>query len=249
MNNLANNILKRITEKKQRFDKLKPLHKDLEKNLYNWTRIALTYTSNAIEGNTLSHQDTALVVEENLTIGGKTVTEHLEAINHAQAIDLITQLSKEKARTELTTDDILAIHKCILKNIDDTNAGSFRQCSVRIMGSHVPRPNYLKVPELIEEFITWLTTTEEHPAQIAANAHLKFVYIHPFTDGNGRTARLLMNLLLLQDGYPLTIIEKETREAYINSIEKALSQDQPDAYHQVIFEAIEKSLDLYLESV
>ena len=95
MNNLANNILKRITEKKQRFDKLKPLHKDLEKNLYNWTRIALTYTSNAIEGNTLSHQDTALVVEENLTIGGKTVTEHLEAINHAQAIDLITPVQRK----------------------------------------------------------------------------------------------------------------------------------------------------------
>ena len=242
-------LLKRISEKKQRFDASKPLNKDLEHNLYNWTRIALTYTSNAIEGNTLSHQETAQVVEKNITIGGKTVVEHIEAINHAKAIDLIIQTAKEKTRIDLVIEDILAVHKVILAGINDANAGVLRRCSVRIMGSSVPRPNHVKVPELVQEFMHWLTTASGHIAKIAADAHLKFVFIHPFVDGNGRTARLLMNLLLLQDGYPLTIIEKEKRMSYINAIEKALSSNQLDDYYQIIFEAIEKSLDLYLEAL
>jgi len=242
-------LLKRISEKKQRFDASKPLNKDLENNLYNWTRIALTYASNAIEGNTLSHQETAQVVEKNITIGGKTVVEHIEAINHAKAIDLIVQKSKEKTRAHLVVQDVLDIHRCILTNIDESNAGTFRQCSVRIVGSTVPRPNHLKVHALANEFMQWLTAASDHTAKIAADAHLKFVFIHPFVDGNGRTARLLMNLLLLQDGYPLAIIEKEKRIAYINAIEKALSNNQFDEYYHIIFEAIEKSLDLYLEAI
>ncbi len=248
-------LLKRITEKKQRFDTFKPLSKDLEKNLYEWTRVSLTYSSNAIEGNTLSHQETAQVIEKDITIGGKTIVEHLEAINHAKAIDLIVDKAKETTRANLVVDDILDIHRCILQNIDAANAGTFRtglnpgNCLVRIMGSMVPRPNYLKVPELMNEFIQWLTTTSGHTAKIAADAHLKLVFIHPFVDGNGRTARLLMNLLLLQDGYPLTIIEKEKRITYINAIEKALKNNQLEDYYRVIFEAIEKSLDLYLEAL
>ena len=190
--------LQRISEKKQKFDNARPLHKDLEKNLGEWTRVALTYTSNALEGNTLSHQETALVIEKNMTIGGKTIVEHIEAVNHAHAIDLVLQKAKEKTRQELAADDILAIHRTILNNIDTTNAGVFRQCSVRISGSMVPRPNYLKVPELIKELMSTITTSTDHTAKIAADAHLRFVFIHPFVDGNGRTARLLMNLLLLQ---------------------------------------------------
>jgi len=242
-----NALLKKITEKKQKFDALKPFHRDLEKNLHDWTRIALTYSSNAIEGNTLSHQETAQIIEKNITIGGKSIIEHLEATNHAHAIDIVTKMAKEKTRKELVVENVLDIHRCLLKKIDDANAGAFRQCSVRIMGSTVPRPNYLKVPELMSEFMTWLTTAEGHVAKIAADAHLKFVYIHPFVDGNGRTARLLMNLILLQDGYPLTIIEKEKRIEYINAIEKALLHKELDDYYRVIFEAIEKSLDIYLE--
>jgi len=242
-------ILRRIDEKKQKLDSFKPLNKDLDKNLYNWNRVALTYASNAIEGNTLSFQETAQVVEKNITIGGRTVEEHLEAINHAQAIDLIMKIAQEKNRSSLTVNDILGIHTCILKKIDDTNAGSFRRCSVRIVGSMVPRPNYLKVPELMDEFVQWLATSKDHCAKIAADAHLKFVFIHPFVDGNGRTARLLMNLLLVQDGYPLTIIDKEDRIFYINGIEKALLNNDYEEYYQVIFQAIEKGLDRYLQDL
>ncbi|MFA5306620.1 MAG: Fic family protein [Candidatus Babeliales bacterium] len=242
-------ILKRISEKKQRYDSYKPLHKDLEKNLYNWMRIALTYTSNAIEGNTLSFQETAQILEKNITVAGKSLTEHLEAINHSKAIELVAQKAKNTQRSDLVLNDILDIHRCILRNIDDHNAGAFRQCAVRVMGSRVPRPNYLKVPVLMEEFMAWLISSSGHVAKIAAEAHLKFVFIHPFVDGNGRTARLLLNLVLLQEGYPLTFVDQTKRMDYINAIEKALATEQSEDYYRVIFEAVEQSLDECLKTI
>jgi Fic family protein len=242
-------LLKRITEKKRRFDSYKPLPKELEINLFNWNRIALTYSSNAIEGNTLTLQETAQILEKNITIAGKSLTEHLEAVNLNKAIKLVAQKAQDTTRQTLALDDILQIHQCILQGIDDRNAGTFRQCAVRVMGSLVPRPNYLKVPILMEEFMSWLKISSGHVATIAADVHLKFVFIHPFVDGNGRTARLLMNLVLLQDGYPLVRIDDVQRMAYINAIEKALATNQCDDYYLVIYEAIEKSLDAYLEAL
>lgn len=242
-------LLKRISEKKQKFDALKPFDKDLENNLHNWMRVALTYTSNAIRGNTLSHQETSQILEKNITVEGKTVVEHLEAINYAKAIDLIIQKAKEKTREKLVVEDLLSIHHCIMQNIDDAHAGVFRQCAVRIIGSMVPRPDHLKVPMLVEEFMKWLTAASDHPAKIAVDAHLKFLFIYPFVDGNGRTARLLMNLLLLQDGYPLTFSQISGPMAYVNAIEKALANNELEEYYCVMFEAIEKSLDLYLDAL
>ena len=244
-----NEILVRIDEKKKKLDLCKPLPKALEKNLGDWFRIALTYTSNAIEGNTLSHAETALVVNEGITVGGKSMVEHQEALNHAQAIDYIQNLALTKKRTELTLEDILAIHKNILQKINPEYAGILRTASVRIMGSQVPRPNYLKVSQLMGEFTAWLTTCSDHTVLLAAQAHLKLVFIHPFIDGNGRTARLLFNLLLLQEGYPLVIVEKEQRLDYINSIEKALLQNNPDDFYMFMFRAVECSLDSYLEAI
>ncbi len=242
-------LLKRIDEKKKKFDSYKPLPKALEKNLGDWFRVALTYSSNAIEGNTLSHAETAMVIQEGITVGGKSLVEHQEALNHAQAITYIKELAAQKTRAALGVDDVLAIHKQILQKIDTEHAGALRTVAVRIMGSHVPRPNYLKVPQLMDEFVDWLTKSSEHIAHIAAQAHLKFVFIHPFIDGNGRTARLLFNLLLLQEGYPLVIIEKEKRLEYINAIEKALLHNQADDYYRLLFQAIENSLDVYLHAI
>lgn len=242
-------ILKRITEKKRQLDSYQKLPAALVKNLYEWTRVDLTYSSNAIEGNTLSLQETALVVEKGITIAGKSINEHLEAINLAQAVDFIATLAKEKTRQEITLEDILSIHRMVLNKIDDQNAGKLRTVAIRITGSMVPHPNYLKVPELLTDFMTWLHDGTQHSAKIAADAHLKFVFIHPFVDGNGRTARLLLNLLLSQQGYPLVSIDQKERLTYINAIEKALRDNQPDDYYHVIFSAIEHSLDLYLNAI
>lgn len=240
-------ILQRITAKKAILDKLSPLPAEVTKNLYDWFRVALTYSSNAIEGNTLTMAETAQVVEKQITIGGKTINEHLEAINHAQAIDFIRDLAKTEDREQLTLDDILAIHKIILQKINDPWAGKLRTIPVRVTGSPVPCPNYLKVPALMDELVNHITTAHDHIATLAAYAHLQLATIHPFVDGNGRTARLLMNFLLLQQQYPLVIIDVKDRATYITVIQEALQGNINDYYH-FIYEAIEKSLDEYLKA-
>lgn len=245
----VNELLQRITGKKKKLDSYRPLSLALVNNLNEWFRVELTYTSNAIEGNTLTRKETALVVEEGLTVRGKTLKEHLEAINHAEALDFIEDLIGKK-RKDLTKREVLDIHSIILNKIDDESAGKYRQVAVRIRGADVILPNYLKVPELMEDFFTWLNAqNNEHPAKIAADAHLKLVSIHPFADGNGRTARLLMNLLLMQEGYPPALVRKEDRDIYIDSIEKAQLSLAFEDYYKVIFKAIDRSLDIYLDAL
>ncbi len=242
-------ILKRLTAKKQKLDGFRPLSSALVNNLQEWFKIELTYTSNAIEGNTLNRKETALVVEEGITVRGKTLKEHLEAINHADAMDFIQGLV-EKKRKDITQRDVLDIHALILKKIDDENAGRYRNVAVRIRGADVILPNPMKVSELMDEFFSWLhNKNTNHPVTIAADAHLKFVSIHPFVDGNGRTARLLLNLLLMQTGYPPALVRKEDRDIYIDSIEKAQLRNNLDDYYHVIYRAIDRSLDIYLDAV
>jgi Fic family protein len=241
-------MLERISAKKKKLDALRPLSAELDKNLYEWFRVALTYTSNAIEGNTLSLAETAQVVEKHLTVGGKSITEHLEAINHAQAIDFIHQLAQSKKREELEVSDILGIHKLILQKINDEWTGRIRMIPVRVAGSLVPCPNYVKVPSLMDELITSIVSSQEHPATIAAYAHLQLASIHPFVDGNGRTARLLMNLLLLQQQYPLISIDVADRKTYISVIQKALQGETAD-YYAFMYAAIERGLDTYSDAV
>lgn len=240
--------LSRIDEKKKKLDAVRPLPPELVKNLQEWLAVEFTYTSNALEGNTLSFSETAMVVEKGITIGGKSVREHLEAINHAQAIDFIIELARKK-QSDLALDDILAIHKIVLQKIDDLHAGVFRKVMVRITGSSTIFPNPAKVPFLMVDFMGWLQDTKDHPVVVAALAHYKLVTIHPFIDGNGRTARLLMNLLLLQHGYPLAIIKKEQRPEYIAAIEHAIKTDDLNEFYAVIIAAVEYSLDIYLESI
>ena len=242
-------VLKKLQDKKKRLDSFKPLQEELIRNLDEWFRIELTYTSNAIEGNTLTRQETAMVVDEGLTVQGKSLVEHQEAINHAKAFDFIQMLVNKKRR-ELTARDILDIHSIILNKVDDSNKGRYRNVAVRLRGSETVLPNALKVPILMDEFIVWLQSEiGDNPVKIATDAHFKLVSIHPFVDGNGRTARLLMNLLLIQLGYPPAIIRKEDRGAYINSLEKAQTKGNLADYYTLIYEAIDRSLDIYLEAV
>ena len=241
--------LLQLEAKKKRLDNYKPLQNELVRNLEEWFRIELTYTSNAIEGNTLTRAETAMVVEEGLTVSGKSLIEHQEAINHAEAFDYIQTLVTKK-RQELTAKDILDIHSIILSKIDDTNKGRYRNLAVRLRGSETILPNPLKVPELMEEFVKWLQSDNpDHPVKIAIDTHYKLVSIHPFVDGNGRTARLLLNLLLMQAGFPPAIIRKEDRTVYIDSLEKGQTKNDLAEYYTVLLEAVDHSLDIYLEAV
>lgn len=237
-----------LIEKKRELDRFRPLNPSFVKNLEDWFRIELTYTSNAIEGNTLTRQETALVVEKGLTVGGKTLVEHLEATNHAGALDWVQAFAQNK-NVGITERDIIKIDELILKGIDDDNAGRYRSVPMRISGSQVILPNYMKVPFLMEELCNWLGTPGLDPIYLAAEAHYRLVTIHPFIDGNGRTARLLMNLILLRNGFPPAIIRKRDRLEYIMSLEKAQLGGSKDDYEQIITEAINRSLDIYLKSI
>jgi len=242
-------IYDRLTTKKRQLDGHRPLDIELVRNLDDWFRIELTYTSNALEGNTLSRKETVLVVEKGLTVGGKTLKEHLEATNHAHALDHIRALLNRNINT-ITQEDILSIHSTILSGIDDENAGYYRRVPVRISGSTVVIPNPLKLPDKMRDFVTWIQEMQGiHPVQFAAQAHYDLVTIHPFIDGNGRTARLLMNLILMMQGYPPAIIRKNERLIYISALEKAQLGGSSEDYFKLIAKCVDRSLDIYLNAI
>lgn len=242
------NLLAIIAQKKIKLDSLRPLPEALVKNLEQWFTIEQTYTSNALEGNTLTRSETLLVIEKGITVAGKSLKDHLEAVNYALALHCVYDLVAKK-RAEITSADILDIHRIILKSIDDRHAGVFRKISVKIAGSLIQLPDPIKIPDLMSDFMQWLTTVTGHPAVIAAQAHYKFVAIHPFVDGNGRTARLLMNLILMQEGYPPAIISMAHRAAYLEALSKIDNTGNFDELYMLIAQAVDQSLDVYLNAM
>ncbi|MDQ5948669.1 MAG: hypothetical protein QG651_1163 [Pseudomonadota bacterium] len=208
--------------------------------------VDLTYNSNAIEGSTMTFNETKLVLNEGLTIGGKKLNEHLEVINHKYAIDFIEELSKNKI---ITLRDIKDIHGLILRGIDDKYAGKFRDTLVGVRLSDGRIRNFtdpLQLDNAMQEFIVNLSVNNEHPIIRAAQAHYEFVTIHPFIDGNGRTARLLMNLILLQSGYPPAIIRIANRAEYILALETAQNSNDLNEFYLVILYAVSESITSYL---
>ncbi len=213
-------LLNQIDELQKQINNMRPLDKETVISLKEYYKIGLTWSSNALEGNTLTESETKVVVEDGLTIGGKPLKDHFEASGHASAYDEMMNMTQKKTIAE---EDIQKLHQLFFIKIDDNNAGVYRKSKVFISGSKYPLPNPEKVPELMKEFVKNIgkNRTNEHPVIFAAKVHLEFVFIHPFIDGNGRVARLLMNLLLLQERYNIALIPPVHRLEYISSIEKA----------------------------
>ncbi|MBI3289811.1 Fic family protein [Candidatus Microgenomates bacterium] len=244
-------LLKRLTEKKEQLDKLRPLPKELEQNLDDWLRVELTYSSNAIEGNTLSRIETAEVLERGVAavIKGKPLKDQLEALNHVKALEFIKTLAHTlKSHQYITEEKIKAIHKIILTGINDEWAGKYRETEVFIRGFNVDLPQPHKVPYMMTEFVQWLQGIQEHAVLVAADAHYKFVTIHPFIDGNGRTGRLLMNLVLLIHGYPMAIIRNEERTQYLNALNTAQTKGNLQPFYTIVATAVERMLDAYINA-
>ena len=240
-------LLSRIGEKKNQLDNLRPLPKDLLKNLDEWFCVELAYSSNAIEGNTITKSETALILEKGLTVSGKSLKEHLEIKNYAFALEYLKELTT-KTKKDIDLKIIKQIHFLILKGIDDTSAGAWRKVEIKLLGSDVKLPDPIKVPELMNEFIFWLHNIQDYPEIITFDAHYKFVRIHPFIDGNGRVARLLMNLLLMQKGYPPVIVNPKNRLLYIDSMQKIDSTGDWKDYYLLMLQFLEKSFDIYLDA-
>lgn len=221
----------------------RPLSEHVLKQIKEYYRIGLTFSSNAIEGNTLTETETKVIIEDGLTIGGKTLQEHLEVLGHSEAYDAIYSLAK---KTEICEDDILFLHKLFYYRIDSANAGKYRQLNVIITGSEHRPPNYKKVPDLMKHFCDKMLElkSKSHPVEYAALLHKGFVDIHPFVDGNGRTARLLMNLVLLQKGYAIAIIPPILRSDYISVLE--LSRKNEEFFVNFISSVVYQSSRDYL---
>ena len=238
--------------KKKKLDKLLPLRKEVLKEIEDWLRVELTYSSNAIEGNTLTRKETAEILEKGIAavISGKPLKDQIEAVNHAKAIEFIKDLAKrKKEHTEIKEDNINEIHKIILTGIDDQWAGKYRETEVFIKGLNVELPQPVKIPYLMNEFIQWLLLQRKvNPVKVAAEAHYKLVSIHPYIDGNGRTARLLMNLILIINDYPMAIIRNEERIQYLDSLEEAQLKGQFDSYYHLIEVSVNRSLEAYINA-
>lgn len=217
-------ILKQIDELQKKINSLRPISEEQQKELRRYYNIGLTYSSNAIEGNTLTESETKIVVEDGLTVGGKPLSHHLEAIGHSKAYQFMYSLIDKKGIDE---NDLLNMHRIIFQGIDEYNAGNYRKIRVFISGSQYKLPEPEKVPELMKIFCKNYKSfnTSKHAVELAAEIHKDFVLIHPFTDGNGRIARLLMNLVLISAGYPVTIIPPITRVEYMANIEKSYKDD------------------------
>ncbi|WP_291118430.1 Fic family protein [Flavobacterium sp. UBA6135] len=210
--------------------------------------IEWTYNSNSIEGNTLTLRETQMLLQEGITVKGKSLREHFEAKNHEKAIDYLYTLVDEKYA--LRSIDILSLHGLVLRMIEDDFAGRIRNGGVRITGANFVPPNANKVSDLLDELIDFINTNplELNDIELATVFHHKLVWIHPFFDGNGRTVRLAMNLLLMRKGFPPAIILKNDRKKYY----EALNQANQGNYQKLILlmsQALERTLNIYISSL
>ena len=245
---IKKDLYSRILKHRKELGKLRPFPKSALKKLRERIIVEWTYNSDAIEGNSLTLKETRLVLEDGLTIKGKPLREHLEAINHKDAIEFVEKLVSKKAKVDAYA--IRQIHSLILAKIDKDEAGKYRDVKVVISGSNYVLPEAMEVPHLMSDFSRWLKTkkSKANILEYAALAHFKLVHIHPFIDGNGRTARLLMNLILMQHGFPPAIVLKIERKKYYDCLEKAHKGTMGD-FINFIARSVERSLAIWIEAI
>src|SRR5215470_13406864 len=236
----------RITRKKAQLDRYRPLPRDTVRRLNEDLRVFLTYHSNAIEGNSLSLQETQMVIDYGVTIHGHPLREYLEATNHAEAYKYVIALVDQ--HQPITRDTILALHGLVMDKILAAK-GQFRTVPVYIRGSNMTPPPAREVERLMHEWVAWVhgEGLEYDPVTRAAIAHHGFEAVHPFEDGNGRVGRLLLNLMLMREGYPPALLLRDWRTRYIHGLNNANTGNYSSLVN-LIGQAVEAGLDLYLEA-
>ncbi|HRB91924.1 MAG TPA: Fic family protein [Chitinophagales bacterium] len=235
----------RLYEKKEMLQKARPLPKMALNKIKESLSLEWTYNSNSIEGNTLTLRETQMVLQEGITIKGKSLKEHFEAHNHEKALDYLYELVNDNY--VLRSIDILSLHGLVLRSIEDNFAGRIRNGGVRIVGANFVPPNANKVSDLLDELIAFVNKNPLGLNDIVLSTifHHKLVWIHPFFDGNGRTVRLAMNLILMRKGFPPAIILKNDRKKYYEALNAANNGN----YQKLVLlmvQALERSLNIYL---
>ena len=244
------NLKNRLEFKLRQLQGLRPIPSTQIMKLREQFGIEMTYNSNAIEGNRLTLKETFLVINEGLTIKGKSLQDHLEAKDHFEALNYLYEFIEKDSRHSISEIFIRSIQQLIVKETDSTWAGNYRNSNVIITGSNHTPPDASAVPHLMSDLIKWINNKKNQlsPIELAAFLHHKIVFIHPFFDGNGRTARLVMNLILMQKGYPLVMILKNDRRRYYDSLDKA-DKENYKPFVNFIAQAIERSLNIYLKTL
>ncbi len=229
-----------VAAKRAKLYGLRPLAPGTISALDAWYDVELTYTSNALEGNTLTRSETAIVLEKGITVSGKPLKDHLEATGHRDALRYMRELAK--VNESLLESDIRNLHRLIVGAIDPEEAGKYSSHERTITGSSIVLPGPHEIPALMQELVAELNITPDTPEK-AFNAHERLVSIHPFSDGNGRTARLLMNLLLLRQGFPPLAILPEDRRTYHDRLEAFRLRNEREEYHEFLYQRLLTSLE------
>lgn len=247
---LENSLKIRLDSKLRQIQAIRPLSSSAVLKLKEQLGIELTYNSNAIEGNRLTLKETYLVLSEGITIKGKSLKEHLEAKDHYEALNYLYDFIEKDSRHTISEVFIRSLQQLVVKDTDPEFAGAYRTGNVMISGSSHTPPDAGIIPNEMNKLIRWIQKEKSrlHPIELAALLHHKLVYIHPFFDGNGRTARLIMNLFLLQRGYPLVLILKNDRKRYYDSLTKADGGGYL-SFVRLVALAVERSLNIYLKAL
>lgn len=250
MKYLNKTIALRLEDKKRQLDALRPLPPAAVQKLQEQFRLEMTYNSNAIEGNSLTLKETFLVINEGITVKGKPLKDHLEAKDHYAALEYLYAVVEKGKRSTLSEKLIRSLHHIIVQETEEEHAGQYRTANVYIAGAKHTPPDAFAVPALMDQLMAWLKRNEHRlsPIERAALFHHKLAFIHPFFDGNGRTARLAMNLLLMNAGYPLAVILKNDRKKYYNVLAKADAGTFAPLVN-FIGQAVERSCDIYLRTL
>lgn len=235
-----------VAAKKERLDALRPVSRAALLAMQKSCDVDLTYTSNAIEGNTLTLRETAELIEHGITAGGKSLRDHLEAVDHYNAVLWMRELAAKATPLDETT--VREMHRRIVFRSQPEIGGVYSALPRRIAGSPVVFPNPVKIPGLMKEYGEWLARAEPEPAA-GFNAHFRLVAIHPFADGNGRTARLLMNLLLLRGGYPPVTVRPEDRKIYLDTLEQVSMRDDRKPFQTFMHERLNATMGKYLSAL
>jgi len=237
-------IWQEIEAKKRELDGLRPLAAESLKALEAWYDVELTWSSTAIEGNTLTRSETAIVLEKGFTVRGKPLKDHMEALDHKEALDYVRSLAS--ATEPIRETDIRQIQALVVRRTDPEEAGRYSRHQRLVAGSRVTFPSPVEIPPLMADFSLWLAAADPSP-ETAFEAHYRLVTIHPFTDGNGRTARLLMNLLLWRADYPPVVIAPEHRADYLDRLEERQMGGEAEGYVAFMAERLVESLMRHVE--
>lgn len=232
-------LRERVVELRAKLDAMRPLARGTVEALDRWYDVELTYTSNALEGNTLTRIETAIVLEKGITVSGKPLKDHLEATGHLEALGFMRELAS--GDEPVLESDVRNLHRLVLAQAMPEEAGRYSRHERSITGSAAIFPSPPEIPGRMQSFLAWLNEAERTP-EMAFDAHEGLVTIHPFTDGNGRTARLLMNLLLLRQGYPPLVIVPEQRRTYHERLEAVREEGDRTGYHEFLFGCLANSL-------